>query len=285
MKYIIIDSMSLCYRAKYAMKGVNLSNPDSGAYTEVVYNFCNQILFIANKFGCSNFIFCWDSGKYFRKNIYPTYKQKKKALTKDEKLFSRITHPQFSEIRRKLLPALGFKNIFIQTGMEADDVIASIVFKNKSTDFVIVSTDEDLFQLLRSNILHYSPVKKVGTNLSKFKTNYGIEPNLWSDVKSIAGCVSDNVKGVDGVGEKTAIKYIKGEVTSGKRFDDIKKNPDLIKFNKQLVTLPYKGTNVFPIRPEQLYISNFIKTFNRYKFESFLTQNRLKQWELSFNLK
>lgn len=283
---LIIDSPALCHRAKFAMQKVELSFEEMK--TEIIFNFLNQIMSLAKRFETNQFAFCWDSRKSFRRDLYPDYKYKRKEeKTQEEKDFNNLAYEQFHRLRREILPALGFKNNFIQTGLEADDIIASLTKEEHIYQTIrVVSRDNDLFQLLDYCALFDFQTSKLITDVS-FTKRYEILPSLWKHVKSHAGCSSDNVTGVKGVGEKTAIKYIKNTLPKHhKTFKAIesKEGQKIIERNKQLVYLPFKGTKKFPIQEDRLYSKDFYNTFETLGFKSFLTQENFNEWEEVFNL-
>jgi len=292
---LIIDSPALCYRAKFAMQKVELSFEEMK--TEIIFNFLNQVMSLAKRFETNYFAFCWDSRKSFRRDLYPDYKYKRKEdKTQEEKKFDSLAYTQFHRLRREVLPALGFKNNFIQTGLEADDIIASITRDIYSRivintnpnrkDITIISRDNDLYQLLLyCNMFDFQTLKMMTDD--SFAKEYKSLSSLWNMVKSIAGCTSDNVTGVEGVGEKTAIKYINHILPSHyKTFKAIEseEGQEIIRRNKELVYLPFKGTKKFPIKRDKLYSKDFYNTFDSLGFKSFLTQESFREWEERFNL-
>jgi len=283
---LIIDSPALCYRAKFAMQKVELSYEEMK--TEIIFNFLNQIMSLAKRFETNQFAFCWDSRKSFRRDLYPTYKWKRKEnKTQEEKDFAVLAYEQFHRLRRKVLPALGFKNNFIQTGLEADDIIASIgEHEYKNYDSTIISRDNDLYQLLDySDMFDFQTLKMM--TLEIFRTKYSTEPYVWAEMKQIAGCSTDNVAGIEGVGEKTAIIYILNELPEHyKTFKAIesREGQKIIKRNKPLVCLPFKGTKKFSIQKDKLYAKDFYNTFEKLGFKSFLTQENFNEWEERFGL-
>jgi len=283
---LIIDSPALCYRAKFAMQKVELSYEEMK--TEIIFNFLNQIMSLAKRFETNQFAFCWDSRKSFRRDLYPTYKWKRKEnKTQEEKDFAVLAYEQFHRLRRKVLPALGFKNNFIQTGLEADDIIASIgEHEYKNYDSTIISRDNDLYQLLDySDMFDFQTLKMM--TLEIFRTKYSTEPYVWAEMKQIAGCSTDNVAGIEGVGEKTAIIYILNELPEHyKTFKAIesREGQKIIKRNKPLVCLPFKGTKKFSIQKDKLYAKDFYNTFEKLGFKSFLTQESFNGWEERFGL-
>ncbi len=203
---IILDANNICHIAKHTIKDLSYKGEDVG----IIFGFLRQIFYLSNKFKTDKFIFAWDSGKSFRKSIYPEYKAKRKERLEGAPIDEKRAFKQFFIIRKEVLPAIGFKNNFILTGYEADDIIGSIIKNNSSIEFLIVSTDSDLYQLLSSHVRIYNSRKKeIYTSLDFFK-EWEILPHRWIEIKAISGCNSDGIEGIKGVGEKTACKYLKG---------------------------------------------------------------------------
>jgi len=244
-RYLILDSNYLAHRAKYVFG--NLS--DKGSATGVVYGFLKDLLILRDKFQTNHFVFCWDHPTYSeRKEMLPTYKQHrdKNLETKEEREFELEFQRQVVALQDTYLQLIGFHNIFMQLGYEADDIIAMIC-KNLDPDTengIIVTADQDLYQLICVNVTWYNPKTKEHLNVHSFKKKYGIKPKQWVKVKAIAGCHSDNVPGIPGVGEKTAIKYLRGELNiSYKTYQAIKNHwQDIVLRNRRLVELPFPGT-------------------------------------------
>lgn len=282
---LIIDSNFLCYQAKFTMP--KLTSIDD-IPTEITFGFLNRILFLAKEFRTNQFIFCWDSKTNKRKELFFDYKAKRRAeLAPEERLEMRASYDQFTAIRRTVLPAFGFTNNFVQKGYESDDLIANIVKHPKLREFerIVVSSDEDLFQLL-DNCHMFSPTKRKLITKTGFTLDYGIDPEQWRMVKAIAGCSTDCVPGVPGVGEKKACQYLLGLMNpKTKTFQKIKDFIDTEDFkrNLRLVSLPYPNTKTPKIK-KPFYTSNpnlFVKTCLDYNFESFL--NRRQEWEDVFS--
>ena len=110
---------------------------------------------------------------------------------------------------------------------------------------------------------------------------YKVTPEDWGKVKAIAGCSSDGVPGVSGVGESTACKYLtKMLPKTYKTYKTIEKSTELINFNKQLVILPFKGTPDLVVKNKnKLSLEKFITISQRYGFDSFLKKENLDQWK------
>ena len=278
---ILVDSNSICHAEKHAIKNLTWEEREVG----VIFGFLRQLLSLAKKFNSNKFVFVWDSRESLREEIFPKYKfkRKNKVKTDEEIKLDNVAYAQFSIIKDEILPILGFKNNFMYEGYEADDLIARIVFKyHSNTDIIIISTDEDLYQLLKSNVALYSIRKKqTYTNITLWK-EYRITPDEWGEVKTIAGCGTDEVPGVPNVAEKTAAKYINKKLSFNlKTYRDIKSFPkEDYERNKKLVILPFKGTPEITLFPNNvLKIADFIMIAQRYGFKSMLDKDSLKQWK------
>ena len=276
---LLIDSNNLCYRMRYSLGDLSFEEQK----VSIIFGFLRQILTLAKKFNTNHFVFCWDSRNNKRKEIYPAYKATRhKDRTEEEKELDEIAYTQFAILQEEILPEIGFKNNFCADGYESDDIIAKIVQTNKESKFIIVSTDNDLFQLLHKDVAMLIGTNKI-YSWKDFTQDYHIHSRDWSEVKSIAGCISDNVIGVKGVGEKTAIKYLYNELNAtSKSYKAIRANSDLIDLNRRLVTLPYEGTPNFSLIEDEFSIDNFLNICQRYGFNSLLTKDSLIQWKERF---
>lgn len=239
---LVIDCNNLCHISKHALRGLSFNDLSTG----ILFGFFRQILSLGKRFNTNRFSFCWDSRKSKRKALCSTYKTRPRIeKTPEEDWENNVMFEQFVELRQSSLPSVGFQNNFIKTGYEADDLMASVVITNDlHCHHVIVSTDNDLFQLLDYCCL-FNPLTKRLADAAWFKDIHGIDPSQWSEVKALAGCSSDTVQGIPGVGEKTAIKYLKGEVKKGGKLDEKLLSgsyQELLDLNRILVTLPFPGT-------------------------------------------
>ena len=278
MKKIIIDSSALAHRVKYTLAELNTEYHDTG----VIFGFMKKMLEIAKTFNTNQFFFAFDSKYSKRKKIYPEYKAKRKSdISEEVKILNQKCYTQLYQLRKEVLPQIGFKNIFQTKGYEADDIIAVLV-KQYPDDYIVYSGDADLYQLLDYCSM-YKPNLSV-YSLKDFQKEYDITPKQWVEVKSIAGCTSDNVIGVKGIGEKRAISYLKG--TASKTITaNIEKSTDLIAENRKVVRLPMKNLRkVVPVNDERLSIGNFIDVCNRFNFNSFLDNGQLEKWTAYFEM-
>lgn len=276
---ILIDANNVSHIALHSMGELSFLDMKTG----VIFGFFIRLLKLWDEFKSNQFIFCWDSRKRFRSAIYPEYKKgpsRSTSTTPEERV---IISKQMEELRCEILPTLGFKNILHQTGYEADDLITKAVLEYKR-EFIVVSTDKDLFQLLTVAACHFIYNTVTGKKMTRdlFQKTYQIEPFEWVKVKALAGDPSDNISGVPGIGEKSAIAFVLDEL-KGKKLQDIHKARDIIERNLKLVRLPYNQPG-FPLtisdlQPDDLSVDRFIDIFDHYGFQSFLRSDKLDKWK------
>jgi DNA polymerase-1 len=288
-KLIIIDSHHLCHRVKYSLKGLLHEEIATG----VLYGFLNSLVKIADRFPMPNhvYIFTWDSHQSIRKVIYDGYKKRRDDYWMDEEdvELAKIVSLQIPLLRKSILPSIGFKNIFMQTGYEADDLIAFLVQKcHINHEIIVVSKDSDLFQLLNHCSMFYPDELRLYT-IDDLNEQFGVTPDEWIRVKCIAGCRSDSVPGIKGVGIKTAIRYLKGmlgQKTLARANIESIDGQKRIKDNLSLVKLPLAGIKDLPIHlSENLKLVDFIAMCDEYGFRSFMTDKQLERWKTNFSLR
>jgi DNA polymerase-1 len=201
--------------------------------------FLSNLRDITLKYPTNKIAFCFDSRRNLRKKSLSEYKGGREKNEERANLYKMI-----NRLRKKWLPELGFNNVFIQKGYEADDIIASLTeLVPGNTKGVIVSSDHDLYQLLRRNVVMYMPKDRKEYTVEDFKEEWGVDPAMWSTVKSLAGCDSDNIPGIDGVGEKTACDWVNNKIPKHhKNYQKILDNCGIVKKNMPLVNLPFEGT-------------------------------------------
>jgi len=271
---IILDSNNIAYRAKFVNGAL-----DDG----VSFGFMMQILSFSKVLNSSDFIFCWDSRKSYRTLLRPEYKaNRRQDLTEEEKKENADAFRQFTELRTSILPNLGFKNIFMKTGLEADDLIAYIV-KTFPDEYIVVSSDQDLYQLFDYSKI-YNPATKKILDKDWFIEKYGIESEEWVNVKALVGCSTDNVGGLVGIGEKTAIRYLNGELVKGKKLETINNSTELVEENLKVVQLPLTDDIDITLQPDELFELDFIDEFSDMGFGSFLSEKKMNTWVQRFNL-
>ncbi len=204
MKIVLVDGNNLLYRSYFATAySGNLMKNSKGFPTNALYGFINMISKIIQDEKPEYMMVAFDKGKTFRHEKYTTYKGTR-AETPDDLV------KQF-KLSRDICKALGIKAIEIDN-YEADDIIGTFAKKcnEENLDGLIISSDKDLLQLISSNVR----VKLLKTHdfimmdENEFKNTYGLDPIRMIDLKALMGDTSDNIPGVKGIGEKTAIKLL-----------------------------------------------------------------------------
>ena len=208
-KLVLIDGNSIMNRAFYATMGRNFTSPD-GKPTNALYGFL-QILFRMVEDEKPNYLaVSFDlKGENKRKQIYSEYKAGRHSMPED----LRIQMDMIKDILRKMnIP------IYEKAGEEADDILGTIskkITKNHEIKVCILTGDRDYFQLVDSKIYIKYPKTSLGKteyiiyDEEKIKTEYTLLPNDLIELKALMGDSSDNIPGVKGIGEKTAIKLLK----------------------------------------------------------------------------
>ena len=287
IRVVIFDCNALCHAAKFSTKGLSFR----GHKTGVMFGFLKTIMKLQETLRGDVIIFAWDSDKRvvsFRKEAYPDYKaDRPKKLDEKTKLLNEIAIPQFPIIKEIMLPKLGFDNIFCLPRLEADDIIGafSLLYSDCSPEpdqyeVVIVSRDGDMFQCLRPNVMMYDPIGKKFITDDSFENTWGIPAKDWVMVKALAGCSTDNVAGVRGVAEKTAVKFLTGALPDGVISRRICANEEMVLNNLKLVQLPHEKTPNLAINGMDLKISTerFIDVCECYGFKSLLNAKTFHRW-------
>jgi 5'-3' exonuclease len=235
--WLVLDVHYLAHRAFHTTP--------KGSSSGVIYGVLRAVLDIKEQFGTDRVVFCFEHPNLYRKNICPTYKLKrhKREMTPEEREAYKGLILQISELQLRWLPKIGFKNIYSFNGMESDDIMAKIA--EVSTDpVVIVTADADLYQCLGPGVSIFAPTKDRILTETWFRNKYGISPKQWALVKAIAGCSSDEVPGIKGVGEITAVKFIRGELPEkSKAYQAImsEEGKAIVRANRPIIELPFEG--------------------------------------------
>lgn len=249
-KWLILDCHYLCHRALHTTGTLSFND----VLTGVVFGFLRDISTFQEVHQTDRLVFCFDSKESKRRELYPPYKQKRREQVEqmdgEELRLWQEMRRQITNLRMEILPEIGFKNVFIQKGYEADDLIASVVLNSidEADEAVIIGSDKDLYQLLTDRVSMWNPSKSKAITLRSFVTEYGITPDRWAEVKAYAGCNSDGVEGLEGIGEKTAAKYIAGKTNpKHKVHQKLVEGISTFKRNLPLVRLPFEGVETFDL--------------------------------------
>ena len=204
-KIILIDGNNLLFRSYYATAYTgNVMRNSNNLPTNALYGFVGMINKIIDEEKPEYIAVAFDIGKNFRRQKYETYKAGR-AKTPDE-LKEQMPYA------RKILDAMGIKYFELEP-YEADDIIGTLARKvdeDEDFDATIVSSDKDLLQLISKEVDVKLLKQKdyIRYNRDTFFKDYGFEPIRMIDFKGLAGDPSDNIPGVKGIGEKTAISLL-----------------------------------------------------------------------------
>ncbi len=277
----LIDGYSVIYRAYFAFIKNPLYSPD-GKNTSAVFGFFRVIFNLINKENPINLAIIMDSRvPTFRHKMYPEYKANREKAPED-------LHEQIPIIE-ELLVTLGIISIK-QDGYEADDIIATISVDctNKSIPCFILSGDKDLLQLVNSTTNILLPEKgSVGYSILKENDvleKRNVRPDQILDYLALTGDKSDNIPGVMGIGDKTAVQLLKQfETLDGvyENIDEIKSKSQQTKLidDKDNAYLSYKLATLVKdmqlgLNPESLLIkqrdsSKALSIFNKLGIQTF----------------
>lgn len=244
-RLVIIDGKSVFYRGYYAMP--NLTTKD-GTPTGGVYGFATMALEVIKRLQPDYVCVAWDKAKTnirSRTALYPAYKGNRKPPPPD--FYEQIP------ILHDLLEALEWP-LYEADDYEADDLMGAFAKQagEKGIESYLITSDLDVLQLVNKHT-HIYTLKKGLSNIelfdvSHFEEKYGVCADQWIDVKALKGDSSDNIPGVAGVGEKTALQLIKDYKTLDnvyEHLDDLKpalktkleNDKDMAYLSKKLVTL------------------------------------------------
>ncbi len=294
-KVILVDGNNLLFRSYYATayQG-NFMKNKNGFPTNALYGFVNMIHKIINDENPEYMLVAFDKGKTFRHEKYKDYKAGRIKMPDELKA-------QFP-IAKEILAYLGIKWFEIDN-YEADDIIGTLAKKiDDENDYkgLIVSSDKDLLQLISNKVIMKLLKSKDYVMMSKetFYDQYKLTPDKVIDIKALQGDSSDNIEGVKGIGEKTALKllqeygslegiydniaYIKGAVATklinGK--DKAFESKDLVTIYKQVpLGFTLEDTKITNGNLEELK-----KTYENLEFYSFLKNMKIGRINNDFNV-
>lgn len=219
-KIILVDGNNLLFRSYYATAySGNFMKNSKGFPTNALYGFTNMINKIINEECPTYMIVAFDKGKTFRHEKYEQYKDGRIEMPDELKV-------QFP-LAKELLINMGIK-YYECDNYEADDIIGTFAkYCDEEEDFIgtIVSSDKDLLQLISHDVDIKLLKQKdyIRYNEKSFKEAYGIEPINIIDLKALMGDSSDNIPGVKGIGEKTALKLLHDYKTLNGVYDNLDK--------------------------------------------------------------
>lgn len=244
-KIILIDGNNLMFRSYYATAYTgSLMKNSKGMYTNALYGFVSMMNKILDEEKPEYVAVAFDIGKNFRKDLYKEYKDGRNATPEELKMQMPYA--------RKILDAMGIKYYEVEN-YEADDIIGTLSHRalvDPLYEALIVSSDKDLLQLINEQVEVKLLKSKdyIRYNKDKFVSDYGFDPIRIIDLKALMGDASDNIPGVKGIGEKTAIKLIQEYDTienlynhideiSGKMQEKLISDKESAFFSKKIATI------------------------------------------------
>jgi DNA polymerase-1 len=208
-RLFLIDGHALAYRTYFALTGVGGGSrwiTKSGEPTAGTYGFTSVLLRLLEQEQPEYLAVAFDTGKTFRDDLYDEYKATRDKMPDDLRLQIDRIHEVVETFGIPILEADGF---------EADDVLGTVARRasEQGVDVIILTGDRDLLQLADENVV----IRLSGQKLSEaidygpdqVRERYELDPDQLIDLKALIGDSSDNIPGVKGVGEKTAVKLLK----------------------------------------------------------------------------
>jgi DNA polymerase-1 len=196
----LIDGTAYIYRAYHAIR--SLSN-SKGLPTNAIFGFTRILIKLVEDRNPQYAAMFFDSkGPTFRHEIYPEYKANRPPMPED--LAVQIPYI------KNVTAAYNLPIIELQ-GFEADDLIGTYARLAEKDGFavVMVTGDKDFMQLVSDNVVIWDPMKEKTINIQTIREDFGVEPNQMIDVMGLSGDSADNIPGVPGIGQKTALDLIK----------------------------------------------------------------------------
>ena len=284
--WVLIDVSYLAHRARFALKGMEYDDFPTG----IIFGFFEQLRTICQnpKVKSNKVCLFFDSKKSYRRKAYPPYKRKRKdERTEEEKKQIEEMYFQVRLLHEQILPDIGI-HTYRQIGLESDDLIAMAAqqISRRNGKAILITSDGDLYQCISPTVSWFDPGKDLLLTPESFLIKKGIEASRWGTVKALAGCSSDNVKGIKGIGEKTAIQFLTHTLpTNHKRYQAITSSEgvDIFNRNKKLVILPHKKTRRVKLKRPKYNPDAFFHYCERYGILSYLKGGKKREWLYLFN--
>ena len=278
---VIIDGHSLLYRGFYATRPLTTSD---GTPTNAVYAFTNMLLSLLERVQPDALVVAFDApAPTFRHEAFADYKAHRRETPE-------AFRPQV-ELTRQLLQAMGVPTLS-EEGFEADDLVGALAryAVEQGYDALIFTGDRDQLQLINAHVRVCAPQRGVSElqifDADTVQQKYGLTPAQIVDFKALAGDPSDNIPGVPGIGEKTALKLLQqfgsvenllanlDQVKSEKLRESLRQHADQIRQSRMLATildnapLPIDTIPRFQLTPERVQVLH--RVLEAYEFRSIL---------------
>ena len=295
-KLVLVDGNSILNRAFYGIMGSKMLTTKDGTPTNAVYGFLAILFKIIDDIKPEFLVVAFDKkGPTKRHKMYDGYKANRKGMP--DELACQMP------IIKDVLRAMNI-DIIEKEGYEGDDILGtlSVFGERQGLEVTILSGDRDTFQLATDKVTIRIPRTKMGKteeedfNREKVKEVYGIEPKQLIEVKGLQGDTSDNIPGVPGIGEKTALKLIqeyssienlyseieKGQApdVKGKTRERIIENKDLAILSKELGTIDVNSPieeNLEELKLEEWNNEEVLKLFKELNFNRYIERFHLTE--------
>lgn len=295
-KLVLVDGNSILNRAFYGIMGSKMLTTKDGTPTNAVYGFLAILFKIIDDIKPEFLVVAFDKkGPTKRHKMYDGYKANRKGMP--DELACQMP------IIKDVLRAMNI-DIIEKEGYEGDDILGtlSVFGERQGLEVTILSGDRDTFQLATDKVTIRIPRTKMGKteeedfNREKVKEVYGIEPKQLIEVKGLQGDTSDNIPGVPGIGEKTALKLIqeyssienlyseieKGQApdVKGKTRERIIENKDLAILSKELGTIDVNSPieeNLEEFKLEEWNNEEVLKLFKELNFNRYIERFHLTE--------
>ena len=264
---VLIDGNSILNRAFYGTMATKMLMTEDGTYTNAIYGFLNIMFKIIEDIKPEYMVVTFDlKAPTYRHKLYSEYKANRKGMPNE--LASQMP------ILKEILKAMNVK-VIEKEGYEADDIIGTLAKwgQRKNLEVTILTGDRDSFQLIDEHIKVRIPHTTQGKtetedfNVEKVLEKYGLPPKSLIEIKGLAGDASDNIPGVPGVGEKTAITLIKDY----KNIEGVYKHIDKLKG---------KLKEKMQQNEKQAYLSRTLGTINtKAPIEKKLSDMKIVEWD------
>ena len=301
-KLVLVDGNSIANRAFYGIMGSKMLTTKDGKYTNAIYGFLAILFKILDEVNPEYIAVAFDlKVPTARHKLYDGYKANRKGMP--EELAEQMP------IIKKILKAMNI-DIIEKEGYEADDVLGTLsrFGENNGLEVHILSGDRDTFQLATDNVKIHIPRTKGGKtetdifDKKKVEEVYGIEPKQLIEVKGLQGDTSDNIPGVPGIGEKTALSLIqkygtvknlyekleKGETDiKGKQKEKLENNKDLAELSLFLGTInlevPIEDT-LDNLKVEEWNKEEVLNIFKELNFKRYIERFNLEETKQNKNV-
>ena len=284
--FVLVDGSSYLYRAYHAMFKADLRN-SAGESTGAIRGVIAMLKRLEKDYPNSQIAVIFDAkGKTFRDDIYSDYKAQRPPMPDD--LRSQV-QPVYD-----IINAMGFPLLIID-GVEADDVIGTLTQQatEKGIDVVVSTGDKDMAQLVNEHVTLVNTMTETTLDIAGVKEKFGIPPELIIDFLALIGDKVDNIPGVPGVGEKSALALLQNlgginaiyedlEAVRTLAFRGAKTMPEKLADNKEMADLSYllatiKCDVVLDVTVDELInqprdIDALHALFSQFEFKSWLTE-------------